>query len=373
MKVAFVHDWLLSHGGGEKVLECLMALYPGAPLHVLVRHHEFQNDRISSHPLHCSFIEKLPGGRTHYQRYLPLMPYAIEQFDLGGYDLILSTSHAVAKGVLSSAEQLHISYVHTPMRYAWDMYHPYLRESHLTRGLKSTLARAVLHYMRLWDRQSADRPDVLVANSHYVARRIAKTYRRPARVIYPPVDVERFRADQSRGDFYFTVSRMVSYKRIDLLVQAATRLGKELVVVGDGPEMARVKALAGPTVRLLGEQPDAVVTDHLQRCKAFLFAAREDFGISPVEAMAAGAPVLCLGRGGTRETVMDGVTGLYYEEQDVDAVGDAIQRFERDPQRFEAPRIRAHAESFSEARFRREMQELIAESMEQFRSGRPFA
>jgi len=373
VKVAFVHDWLLSHGGGEKVLECLLALHPGAPLHVLVRHHDFHNDRISSHPIHCSFIEKLPGGRTHYQRYLPLMPYAIEQFDLDGYDLILSTSHAVAKGVLSSAEQLHISYVHTPMRYAWDMYHPYLRESGLVRGLKSTLARAVLHYMRMWDRQSADRPDVLVANSHYVARRIAKTYRRPARVIYPPVDVERFRADLPREDFYFTVSRMVSYKRIDLLAQAATRLGKPLVIVGDGPEMARVKALAGPSVHLLGEQPDAVVTDHLQRCKAFLFAAREDFGISPVEAMAAGAPVICLGRGGTRETVKEGVTGLYYAEQSVDAVADAITRFEQDPQRYEAARIRAHADGFSEARFRREMLELIDASMDQFRRGEPFA
>jgi glycosyltransferase involved in cell wall biosynthesis len=231
----------------------------------------------------------------------------------------------------------------------------------------------VLHYLRMWDRQSADRPDVLVANSQYVARRIAKTYRRPARVIYPPVDVERFRADQPREDFYFTVSRMVSYKRIDLLVQAATKLGRQLVVVGDGPEMARVRSLAGPTVHLLGEQSDAVVTDHLQRCKAFLFAAREDFGISPVEAMAAGAPVLCLGRGGTRETVRDGVTGLYYEVQEVDALVDAIQRFERDPQRFEPQRIRAHAETFSETRFRQEMQDLIAESLEQFRGGKPFA
>ncbi len=373
MKVAFVHDWLLPYAGGDKVLESLADMHPGAPVHVLVRHPEFRNARISAHPIHTSFIERMPGGRTHYQRYLPLMPYAIEQFNLDGYDLVLSTSHAVAKGVLTSVDQLHVSYVHTPMRYAWDLYHSYLREANLTTGLRSLLARVVLHHLRVWDRLSADRPDVLVANSRYVARRIAKTYRRPAQVIYPPVDTGRFRADQPREDFYFTVSRLVPYKRVDLLVQAANKLGRRLVVAGDGPELAHIRELAGPTVTLLGEQPDEVVTDHLQRCRAFLFAAEEDFGISPVEAMAAGAPVLCLGRGGALETVVDGSTGLYFPEQDVDAVVEAMKRFEADPARFEPEAIRAHAELFSEARFQREMGELVNRSWAQFRRSEPFA
>jgi glycosyltransferase involved in cell wall biosynthesis len=213
---------------------------------------------------------------------------------------------------------------------------------------------------------------VLVANSQFVARRIAKTYRRQAQVVYPPVDVLRFRADLPREDFYFTVSRLVPYKRIDLLVQAAQRIGRRFIIAGAGPELRRIKAMAGPLITFLGEQPDEVVTDHLQRCRAFLFAAEEDFGISPVEAMAAGAPVCCLGRGGTRETVVDGVMGVHFATQDVEAIADAIRRFEADPQRFEAAVIRAHAERFSKQRFQREMGGIIEQAWEQFQRGQPF-
>jgi len=371
MKTAFAHDWLLPFAGGDKVLEALAELHPGAPIHVLVQHPEFDNAKILAHPIKRSFIERLPAGRTKYRRYLPLMPLAIEQFDLRGHELVLSTSHAVAKGVLTDADQLHVSYVHTPMRYAWDMYHAYLEDSGLTRGLRGALAKAALHYLRLWDRQSADRADLLVANSRFVARRIAKTYRREAPVVYPPVDVARFRCDRPREDYYFTVSRMVPYKRFDLLVRAMNRLGRPFVVAGDGPEMEHVRRLAGPNVTLLGEQPDDVVTDRLERCRAFLFAAEEDFGISPVEAMAAGAPVICYGRGGTLETVADGVAGLHFGEQSVEAIADAVERFEARQGAFDAARIREHAERFSVGRFQREMTALVDRAFEAFRRGEP--
>ncbi|GAB5602425.1 glycosyltransferase family 4 protein [Thermus sp. FJN-A] len=367
MLVAFVHDWLTAYAGAEKVLEAALELYPTAPIYTLVYQQEScKGSRIAEHPVHTSFIERLPKGREKYRAYLPLMPLAIEQFDLSGYDVVISSSHAVAKGVLTRADQLHISYVHTPIRYAWDLQFQYLKEAGIERGLKSAIARAILHYIRLWDVASSNRVDVFVANSHYVAQRIWKMYRREAQVIYPPVDVDRFTPKGQREDFYLTVSRFVPYKKIDLIVEAFTRLGLPLVVIGDGPDFNKVKRIAGPNVQLLGYQPDTVVKDYMERCKAFVFAADEDFGITPVEAQAAGAPVIAYGRGGVTETVLHGETGLFFQEQTVESLLATVRAFESGEYQFDPERLRQNAERFSKKRFQHEFAELVEHEWAKF-------
>lgn len=370
MRVAFVHDWLTVYAGAEKVLESALELYPSAPIYTLVYQLEhFRGTQIAEHPVHTSFIERLPKGREKYRAYLPLMPLAIEQFDLSDYDVIISSSHAVAKGVLTRADQLHISYIHTPIRYAWDLQFQYLKEAGIDRGFKSMIVRLILHYIRHWDAASANRVDEFVANSYYVARRIWRAYRREARVIYPPVGVDRFTPRSQREDFYLTLSRFVPYKKIDLIVEAFTRLGLPLVVIGDGPDFDKVKRLAGSNVQLLRYQPDAVVKDYMERCKAFVFVADEDFGITPVEAQAAGAPVIAYGKGGVTETVIPGVTGLLFREQTVEGLIEGVQEFRSGKYHFDLERIRQNAERFSEARFQREFSELVERAWAKFTGG----
>ncbi|WP_337995293.1 glycosyltransferase family 4 protein [Burkholderia sp. FERM BP-3421] len=366
MKVAIVHDWLVVHGGAERVLAQMIDCFPQADLFSLV---DFLEDRscLRGRPVRTSFIQKLPFARTRYRGYLPLFPLAIEQFDLSGYDLVLSSSYAVAKGVLTGPDQLHVSYVHSPVRYAWDLQHQYLNEAGLARGPKSALARTLLHYIRNWDARSANGVDLLLANSQFVSRRIRKTYRRDARVVYPPVDVEHLTRRDDKDDFYLTASRLVPYKRIDLIVEAFSRTpSRRLVVIGDGPEHAKIRALAGPNVTLLGYQPFEVLHDHLQRARAFVFAAEEDFGISPVEAQACGTPVIAYGKGGVCESVRatgDHPTGLFYGVQTSDALLDALARFEALPAgSFDPHACRANAERFSAARFRSAFARLVLEA-----------
>ncbi|NEQ30004.1 MAG: glycosyltransferase family 4 protein [Leptolyngbya sp. SIO4C5] len=370
MKVAIAHEWLASHAGSEKVVEQILQLYPQADLYSLV---DFLPDDlrgfIQHKPVTTSFLQKLPLARQKFRQYLPLMPLAVEQFDLSAYDLVISSNHAVAKGVLTRPDQLHISYVHTPIRYAWDLQHQYLQQAGLDRGAKSVLTRLILHYLRLWDVASANRVDRFVANSRYIARRIWRTYRRPAQVIYPPVDVQRFRADFPREDFYLTVSRFVPYKRVDLTVRAFANLGLPLVVIGDGPQWRQVAAIARAPIRLLGQQPDAVVTDYMQRCRAFIFPAEEDFGITPVEAQAAGAPVIAYGRGGAAETVVPGKTGVLFAEQTAASLAAAVENFEQQRSRFDSQQIRQQAEKFSRERFQQEFQTLVETTYLQFQGG----
>lgn len=367
MRVAIVHDWLVTYGGAERLLEAVLEHFPGAPIYTLLyRRDAFNKTRISEHPIHTSFLQRLPGGIRMYRTYLPLMPFAIEQLDLRDYDLIISSSHAVAKGILTRADQLHISYVHTPIRYAWDLQLDYLEWSGVQKGIRSVIARLFLHYIRLWDTASAQRVDVFVANSHWVARRIWKTYRRRARVIYPPVDVANFQHTRERENFYLTVSRLVPYKRVDLIVEAFSRLGRPLVVIGDGPDFTKLQRLAGPTVRLLGYQPDEVVREYMERCVGFVFAAEEDFGIAPVEAQAAGAPVIAFGKGGVRETVIPGETGLLFYEQTVESLMEAVEKFETYRGKFDPKRIRRNAERFSYDRFRRQFAALVEEAWSRF-------
>jgi glycosyltransferase involved in cell wall biosynthesis len=310
-------------------------------------------------------IQGLPFARKRYRTYLPLAPLAIEGFDLSDASLVLSSSYVVAKGVLTTAEQLHVSYVHSPVRYAWDLQFTYLRDGGYTKGLKGFLARSLLHYLRLYDVTSASRPDLLVANSHFVAKRIWNIYRRRAAVIYPPVDIDAFTLSEDKTGPYVTCARLVPYKRVDLLVEAFRLMpDRELVVIGDGPDLERLQAMATPNVRFLGRQDHETLAHYLQHARAFLFGALEDFGIAPVEAMACGTPVIAYGRGGTLETVVDGVTGVHFHEQTPEAVADAVDRLDRIS--FESEHIRAHAETYSAARFRTNLEGLLQEAWTRF-------
>ena len=355
-KIAIVHEWFTNHAGSEKVVEQILRLYPDADLYSLV---DFlppaQRDFIAHKPVTTSFIQSLPFAQKHFRNYLPLMPLAIEQFDLSSYDLIISSHHAVAKGILTRPDQLHISYVHTPLRYGWELQHQYLRQANLTQGPKSWLTRAILHYMRLWDVASAHRVDKYIANSRYVARRIEKTYRRSASVIYPPVSVHRFDAHLPREDFYLTVSRFVPYKRVDLTVQAFIQLGLPLVVIGDGKEAKALRqtvaASSQNNIQFLGKQPDQVVEDYMQRCRGFIFPPEEDFGITPVEAQAAGAPVIAYAKGGQAETVIHEQTGYLFPYQTVESLVQSVKRLEASVGQFEAGALRQNAERFSSTQF----------------------
>ncbi|HEV8454286.1 MAG TPA: glycosyltransferase family 4 protein [Gemmatimonadales bacterium] len=379
MKIAIVHDWLVTYAGAERVLEQMLALYPDADLYSLI---DFLPDTerqfLRGRPVRTSFLQQIPGARKHYRKYLLLMPLAIEQFDLANYDLVISSSYAVAKGVLTGPDQLHICMCYSPMRYAWDLQHQYLRETGLDRGLRSVFARAVLHYMRNWDVRTGHGVDEFIAISEFVARRIRKVYRREAAVIYPPVDVREFTPGQPKDAFYLTTSRLVPYKRIDLLVEAFSGMpDRRLVVVGDGPELRRIRSKAGSNVTLLGAQPLPVLRDHLQRARAFVFAAEEDFGIAPLEAQACGTPVIAFGKGGSLETIRGlehpQPTGVFFNEQTVPAVQHAVQLFEREQHRISPAACRENALRFDSDRFRGEFGELVRTKYCSFRKAQGHA
>jgi glycosyltransferase involved in cell wall biosynthesis len=332
MKIAVIHDWLVTYAGAERVLEQILRQYPQADVFATVdflpdnERHFLQGCKVTT-----SFIQNMPFARKKYRTYLPLMPLAVEQFDLSSYDLVISSSHAVAKGVITGPNQKHISYVHSPMRYAWDLQHQYLHESGLDTGFKGWIAKYLLYRLRLWDYRTPNGVDTFIANSAFIAKRIWKVYRREAQVIYPPVAVDDFTFVADKSDFYLTASRMVPYKKMDMIVQAfATMPNKKLVVIGDGPDMAKValQAAGHQNIQLLGFQPFVVLKEKMQQARGFVFAAEEDFGITPVEAQACGTPVIAFGKGGSLETVVDGVTGLFFAEQSVAALTDAVHRFE---------------------------------------------
>ena len=368
MKTAIVHDWFDKIAGSEKVVKEMLACFPDADVFSLVDFLSQQQRReLGLGKVTPSFIQRLPFSKKHFRNYLAFMPMAIEQFDLSGYDLVLSSSHAFGRSVVTNAEQLHITYVHTPMRYAWDMQQQYLNQAGLRRGIKAAFVRSVLHYLRTWDRGTANRPDVYVANSAFVAARIQKTYDRPAEVIYPPTDVHKLELRRQKDDFFLAAGRLVSYKRFDLVVEAfAKHLDQKLVVIGKGSELERLRDIATPNVTLMGYQSDEVLRDHMQRARAFVFAAVEDFGIMPVEAQACGTPVIGLNRGGLQETVLPHRTGLLFDEQTVECLSDAIQEILDLPRDYFDPEdIRKHAERFSADRFRTEYRSLIRASLAQ--------
>lgn len=367
LRVAIVHDWLTVYGGAERVLEHMLAVMPQADVYTLVDFvPDDQRGFLGGRTPRTSFIQRLPFARKHYRHYLPLMPLAIEQFDLSGYDLVVSSSYAVAKGVITGPDQLHVSYVHSPVRFAWDLQHQYLRQSGMAHGVASWAVRALLHQLRLWDTRTANGVDHFLANSQFIARRVWKVYRRAAEVIYPPVDIGDFRLVEGKGGTYVTVSRLVPYKRVELLVEAFARLpDRHLTIIGAGPELERLRRVAPPNVELTGFLPDAEVRRRLERARAFLFAAEEDFGIVMVEAQACGTPVIAYGKGGACEVVRDldrpAATGVLFAEQTADSIVDAIARFEDATGQIEPLACRRNAERFGHARFCSELVSVIGE------------
>jgi glycosyltransferase involved in cell wall biosynthesis len=368
MRVAVVHDWLVANGGAERTLARILECYPQAVVFTLVDFMPAEERRfLGDRPIHTSFVQRLPLARRYYRHYLPLMPLAVESFDLSDFDLIISSSFCVAKGALTGPDQVHVSYVHSPMRYAWDLQHQYLREHRLEHGVRSLVTRKLLHNLRMWDVRTANGVDSFISNSHFIARRIWKIYRRQSEVIHPPVDTEFFQpAEGEREEYYLTASRLVPYKRTRLIIEAFAHLPeRRLVVIGDGPEFERLKALAGPNVRMLGYQPNSVVREYMQRARAFVFAALEDFGIVPVEAQACGTPVIAYGEGGVTESLVEGKSGVFFQEQTVESLLNAIQQFERRLGRFSAADIRANALRFSAERFKQQFRACVEAQINQ--------
>jgi glycosyltransferase involved in cell wall biosynthesis len=366
LRIAIVHDWLPLYGGAERVLEQMLHVLPNADLFSMIDaipegERQFLHDK----KVTTSVIQKLPFAKTKYRGYLPLMPLAVEQFDLSRYDIVISSSYAVAKGVLTGPDQLHVCYCHSPIRYGWDLQHEYLNGSGFIKGW---IMRALLHYVRLWDTRTANGVDKFVANSRFISRRIRKAYGRNADVIYPPVNIGAFNLQEEKQDYYLTASRLVPYKKIDLVVEAFAKMpGRELRVIGDGPEWAKIAAKATPNVKLLGYQENDALAAQMRGARAFIFPAQEDFGIVPVEAQACGTPVIGYARGGSTETVVDGVTGVLVDSQTPDAIRAAVCEFEN--RRFEPVKIRQNAERFSIERFRKEFSELVENAWGQFCKG----
>ena len=372
MKVAIVHEWLDTYAGSERVLEQLLLAWPDADLFVVC---DFLPDDerafLGGRSPRTSFIQRLPGARKHFRKYLPLMPIAIEQFDMTGYDLVLSSNHAVAKGVLTGPGQLHVSYVHSPMRYAWDLQHQYLRESGNDRGLKGIITRYLLHRLRIWDRSSAAGVDVLVGNSRYIAERIRKVWRREAEVVHPPVDIARFALASGKQDHFLVASRMVPYKRIELVAEAFRAMPqRRLRVIGDGANMPAVRRAAGdaPNITFLGSVDQPTLIREMQEAADCIHAAEEDFGIAIVEAQACGTPMIAFARGGAADIVRPppqaSPTGLLFHEQSADCLCAAVEQFVGNRAAFTPEACRANAERFSEDLFRERMQALVARHRE---------
>jgi glycosyltransferase involved in cell wall biosynthesis len=371
MKKALIHDWYTVYGGAERCVESFTNIWDDFDHFSLIDNlsEKHRNIILKGKTTKNSFIQRLPFGKTKYRSYLPLFPLAIEELDLGDYDLIISSSSSVAKGVLTRPNQLHISYVYSPVRYAWDLYSQYIKESKLDKGLKGFIARYFLFKLRLWDYSTANRPDYYIAISKYVAKRIKKIYNKKAIVIYPPVDTNSFTVSTETSDYFITCSRMVPYKKIDLIVDAFSKTDKKLVVVGEGPDYNKIKKLANSNIELKGYVEKDEMIKLIKQARAFIFAAEEDFGIAPIEAQACGVPVIAYGKGGALETIRGifpneevvdkGVTGVFFDEQNTYSLLDAVSYFEKNEMFFDKPTIRKNAIRFSKERFENEFKETI--------------
>lgn len=369
MKTAIVHEWLVNYAGSEKVVESFTNIWQDADVFTLV---DFLNDEerriiLKGKKAKTSFIQNLPYAKKRHRKYLPLFPKAIESFDLSKYDLIISSSHSVAKGVRTNKNQLHICYCHSPMRYAWDEADYYLKEANLNSGIKGLVAQSILKYLRKWDLKSADNVDYFIANSNHIAKKIKRIYNRLADVIYPPVDVEKFSLATEKEDFYLTASRLVPYKRIDLIIEAFARMpDKKLIVIGSGPEKERLKAKAASNISLIGYQEFDSLKSYMQKAKAFVFAAEEDFGIIVVEAMACGTPVIAGNFGGTTESVVDKKTGVLFPNQTVDSIVEAVKNFDVIAKSINNSEIRIHSEKFSREIFEKNIKAYVDEKIQLF-------
>lgn len=370
MKIAIISDWLVTYAGAEKVLAELIQCFPEADLFSVI---DFLSDEDRKHLHHkkatTTFIQKLPQAKKRYRSYLPLMPLAIEQLDVSAYDLVISSSHAIAKGIITSPHQLHICYIHSPMRYAWDMQHQYLKEAGLDRGIKGYFAKWILHKMRLWDSRTANGVDHFVANSSYIADRVYKTYRRESTVISPPIDLSLFKPHFQKENFYLTASRMVPYKKMPLIAESFRRMpDKKLIVIGDGPDFHKIQKYACSNIKVLGFQPTSVLVEYLQRAKAFVFAAEEDFGLLPLEAQATGTPVIAFQKGGACETVrgLDDAkpTGVFFKEQTTDAIINAIHLFEKNAEKITIENCVENAACFSSQNFQEKFKKFVYDKLQ---------
>ena len=363
LKIAIIHDWLVTDAGAEKVLKAILELYPDADIFSLV---DFLSDKdrktiLNGKKVKTSFIQNLPFAKTHFRNYLPFFPKAIEGFDFSSYDLVISSSWAVAKGVKTTTKQLHISYCHTPIRYAWDLYDEYT--SNLKQP-KKFLVQSSLKYIKKWDIKTISRVDFFIANSKFVQNRIKKTYKKDSIVIYPPVDVDNFKFYEDKKDFYLTASRLVPYKKTKLIVEAFNEMpDKKLVVIGSGEEYESIKKIAKLNIEILGFQEKSVMIECMQKAKAFVYGAVEDFGIVPIEAMACGTPVIALDKGGTAETVKDGINGIHFKEQTTKEIIESIKKFET--LSFDFKQISEETQSYSTKRFKEEIKEFISTKLNQ--------
>lgn len=365
MKIALVHDYLVQYGGAERVLEALTEIFPKAPIYTMVYDKNLMNGAFSNRRIITSFLQRIPFIGSHHRLFPVLMPMAIEEFDLSGFDVVLSDSNSYAKGVITTPNTLHITYCHTPMRYAWDDCHKYLREFKYSKITKKFIPFA-MNYIRLWDKISADRPDIYIANSNFVASRIKKYYSKPSLVINPPVSTENFHISEEIGDYYLMVGRALAYKRFDIVIDAFNILGLPLKIIGKGPEMKKLKKRSKNNIEFLGYLDDAQMSGYYSRCKAFIFPSEEDFGITPLEAMASGRPVIAFGVGGALETVIEGKTGLFFDEQTPEAIIKTLQNFH--PENFDACKIREHALKFDKSLFKEKIKSFIHQEYKKFKS-----
>jgi glycosyltransferase involved in cell wall biosynthesis len=363
LKTAIVHEWLVNYAGSERVVESFTNIWPEADVFALV---DFLNDEqrkiiLKDKKAKTSFIQKLPFAKKRHRNYLPLFPSAIERLDLSGYDIIVSSSHAVAKGFKKKDNQLHITYCHSPMRYAWD------QSEHYLQGFKGIIAKLFISYLRKWDLRSVSNVDFFIANSHHITEKIKRIYKREAAVIYPPVDIDKFEVGNKQEDYYLTASRMVPYKKLDLVVDAFNQMpDKKLVVIGSGPEKEKIKSLAVSNIEIVGHQDRESLKSFMQKAKAFVFAAEEDFGIIVVEAMACGTPVIALNKGGAMESVINGTTGILFDEQSPESIKNAVMQFENRIDSFDTAAIRKHSEKFSRMIFEENIKNFVYEKVQKF-------
>ncbi len=356
MQVALVHDWLTGMRGGERVLEVLCELYPEAPIYTLFFQPKKISHTILNHKIHSSFLNKFPFVSRYYRYLLPLFPYAIEAFNLTQYDLVISTSHCVAKGVITGAESIHISYTHTPMRYVWDMFPHYFQNYGFIRKF---LVKDFSHNLRIWDVTASARVDQFIANSNFVKKRIKKFYRRESEVLHPPVDTQRFIISNNGGNYFLVLSALVPYKKVDIAIQAFKKRKDRLVVAGNGPLLKKLKKMSSRNVQFSVNPNDMEVVRLIKNCKALIFPGVEDLGIVPLEAMACGKPVIAYCKGGVAETVIDNVTGLFFYEQSATSLNNAIEQFEQKKGVFDENKIRFHAEQFGIHKFKINLKQLI--------------
>lgn len=362
MKIALVHDYLVQYGGAERVLSAFTEIFPEAPIYTLVHDRDAVHRAFDDRRIYTSFLQNIPFIRRMHRWFPPLMPPAIEQFDFSMYDVVLSDSSSYAKGILTRPETLHISYVHTPMRYAWDDCQKYAQDF----GFPRLVKRFVPFFMnpiRIWDKVSADRVDRFLANSDFVAARIRKYYRKESQVIHPPVDVSRFSVDERQGNYFLMVGRLIAYKRFDIAIEAFNRLGLPLRIIGRGPEYDRLRKIAGPTIEFLGRVPDEELPKQYAGCRAFIFPQEEDFGIVAIEAMASGRPVVAFRGGDIEERVEEGVSGVFFDEQSADSIVSAVRRFEK--LSFDSGKIREKAVPFDKAVFKRKIGEYVSNALEE--------